>query len=149
MMIERQEGGNALLGKQLNKGWKKIPKNNQEEVSMWVWTTQGFYSAVKKIGIGRGNIMVRARRYDDLERLLESVGSKARITITPRVDYGFRVVIPIELWAQYLSKAAMGISYDNFKDASCAGDELRHNAYMDCWYALLRLQHGDITSRRE
>jgi len=110
---------------------------------MWVMTASGgFYSAIRKPDMPQDQIMVRGRRKDDLQRLLKAIGSKAEVIDTPRADYRFRVIIPTVEWARYLSEAAMGISYSNFKDASCAGDHARHEAYMDCWVALLRLQDG-------
>ena len=113
---------------------------------MWVMTAKGgFYSAIRKPDMPKDQIMVRARRKDDLERLLKTIGSDTAIISTPKADYAFRVIIPVEAWAQYLYDSAMGIDYSNFKDASCKGDHARHEAYMDCWAALLRLQRTNLT----
>jgi hypothetical protein len=100
----------------------------------------GFYSAVKNKTIKPGEIMVRGRRRDDLERLIKAIGSDVDVISTPGSDYAFRVIIPVEAWAQYLYDSALDINYDNFKDASCKGDHERHEAYMDVWVALLGLQ---------
>ncbi len=108
---------------------------------MWVMTsTGGFYSAIRKPEMHKDQIMVRARRVDDLKRLLKAIGNDTDIISTPKADYAFRVIIPVEAWAKYLYDSAMDIDYSNFKDASCKGDHYRHKAYMDCWAALLRLQ---------
>ena len=112
---------------------------------MWVMNAKGgFYSVIRKPEMPKDQIMVRARRKDDLERLLKAIGSDTDIISTPKADYAIRVIIPVEAWAQYLYDSAMGIDYSNFKDASCKGDHTRHDAYMDCWAALLRLQRANL-----
>jgi len=111
-------------------------------------TKDGFYSAVKSKTIRPDQVMVRARRPDDLKRLLAAINSDARVITTLKADYRYRVIIPTESWALYLAKAAREIDYSNFKDASCAGDKDRHDAYMDCWVALLGLQFDYLKRRK-
>ena len=112
---------------------------------MWVMTAKGgFYSAIRKPDMPKDQIMVRARRKDDLERLLNAIGDVSDIISTPNADYAFRVIIPVESWAGYLYNSAREIDYSNFKDASCKGDHSRHKAYIHCWGALLGLQSGSL-----
>lgn len=91
---------------------------------------------VTKDTIGRDEVMVRARQYDDLERLLNILGIEKRIYITPHDDYLCRVILPKEEWVRYVANTAQQIDYSNFKDASCQDDDDRYHAYSGVWLAL-------------
>lgn len=108
---------------------------------MWVFTKDGFYSAVKSETISEDQIMVRARKHDDLRKLVAQLGVKAKILTTNYADYKFRVILSQEEWATYLAKSAFDIDYTNFKDVACAGDYERHEVYMDVWASLFAWQN--------
>jgi hypothetical protein len=76
---------------------------------MWVFTNTGFVSAVQK---GK-KIQVRSRDEKSLFPLIEFAG--VELIRTPHGDYPYRVEISNEDFANWLSKMASNISYENFK----------------------------------
>lgn len=112
---------------------------SERPVHMWLFTTQGFFSAVAHRDDPR-TILVRARVRDDARRLVEAVG-EGEVIETPDADYRFRVALPLQDWAAYVAAAANAIDYPNFKDAVARrqGPERAH-AYGDVWSVMLRLQ---------
>lgn len=106
---------------------------------MWIFTKDGFFSAVKDRYCGEGEIMVRGRVRRDLVRLASSCKQAPEIIETPDADYAFRIKLAHEVWTDYVTRAAAGIDYPNVKNA-IAGQGARHDAYYDCWSALCRLQ---------
>lgn len=102
---------------------------------MWIFTRDGFYSAVKK-ECAIDEILVRARQRMDLVGLGRKIGQKLRIEETPLSDYRFRTVVKKADWAKYLAEAALELDYGNFKNTVPKGDFRRHNAYVRCWEAL-------------
>jgi hypothetical protein len=113
---------------------------------MWMMTTRGFFSAVEDRN-DRDLIIVRARVRDDLVQLRKILDMHSRrkpnILETPDADYPFRMVLARGVWASALSKMALGIDYDNFKDAVKAKDPKRADVYLTVWSNLrARLGHG-------
>lgn len=112
---------------------------------MWIFTKEGFFSAVISPEYCKeGEVAVRARNRDDLHRLIDCLdvqGCTTQIIDTPQADYCSRVIIPKAFWVQYVATAADGIDYDNFKKATTADDDLRHTAYFGCWSSLYNWQH--------
>lgn len=109
---------------------------------MWLFTEEGFFSAVA----GRDHpdqIVVRARARDDLVRLLDTYWAAAD---APKIldeggDYPHRVVMGREDWAEIVQEAAAKIDYTNFKDM--IHDKLGHeraHTYLRVWSALLELE---------
>ena len=106
---------------------------------MWIMTTDGFYSVVKKPGQEK-EVTVRSRVKTDLEKLLNKLNSEISIQEGVGTDYPFRVVMSLTDWANYVQKAAMDIEYDNFKNTLDYSDHHRHEAYFNCWSALTSLE---------
>ena len=115
---------------------------------MWVFTTDGFFSAVEHWD-DEALVMIRARDKHDLLHLrmtLTSLHPKHRdvqIEHTPTGDYEWRLTVSKASWANYLTEAALEIDYYNFKDAVKfkQGTE-RANIYMGVWSVMRRLQDG-------
>ena len=83
---------------------------------MWVFTVDGFFSAVEAKG---GGLMIRARFRSDLEHLIKR-GMADKIVDTPQADYPFRVIVTKKAWAKYMADSAMAIDYPNFKGKALA-----------------------------
>lgn len=106
---------------------------------MWVFTKDGFFSAVEHRGDKR-MVCVRARVRQDLVNLRAKLPGASRIVTTPDADYAFRVVVEKARWAGYVASAARDIDYDNFKNATTRDCAHRSNAYHCVWSAMERLQ---------
>jgi len=111
---------------------------------MWIMTIDGFYSAVQHRQHPQ-LMIVRARDYDDLVRLIEKTIPGVRphdlIEETPKADYPCRVTLNVSHWAHYVATAAEDIDYDNFKSAVSQriGPERSH-VYHSVWAVLHRLE---------
>ena len=112
---------------------------------MWLFTTDGFYSAVNDDYCNKGEIMVRARVIDDLERLLGKLDINADILVIRNADYRYRVKLTYQQWADYVASEAASIDYPNFKNAIITKDEYdRASAYMKCWEAMYQFQEANV-----
>lgn len=101
---------------------------------MWVMTTKGFYSVVETKD---GKAMVRGRARADLEALVAALVSDAPVLETMNADYPFRVIVPKDEWARFLSDEAKAIDYTNFKsEVTKRQGRVRHDVYMRIWSAL-------------
>jgi hypothetical protein len=109
---------------------------------VWLFTTDGFYSAVAHRD-DPNTLIVRSRACDDALRLVKAV-STGEVIETPARDYRFRVHLPHDICASYVAAAAAAIDYDTFKNAVGVrqGGE-RARVYADVWADLLPLQSGD------
>jgi hypothetical protein len=76
---------------------------------MWIFTTEGFVSAVYKENM----IQVRARDRKSLEDLAKDC--KSKIIHTPLADYPYRLETGREHLSAWLSKQAQLLEYGNFK----------------------------------
>ncbi len=76
---------------------------------MWIFTTEGFISAVYK----HDAVQVRARDRKSLENLATHCASE--IKHTPVADYPYRLETDRNHLATWLSKQAMLMDYGNFK----------------------------------
>ena len=97
---------------------------------MWIFTRYGFFSTVcARQGNGAyGNavdldrVMVRARRREHLEALLErfreTVAAPTEIHESDHTDYRFRIFLPKAVWSEILGELGNDLDYDNFKDAA-------------------------------
>jgi hypothetical protein len=65
---------------------------------------------------------------------------EAEVVADAGSDYRYRARIPREAVARALSDAVMDLSYANFK--SSVKGRKRHDAYMDVWSVMYRLQEG-------
>ena len=84
-------------------------------------------------------MLIRSRVEDDLTNLKIATQSEAEIIVTPTADYLYRIVLRKETWAKYLYDEALNIDYINVK-GTIGRDRPRHNAMMECWYAMGKLQ---------
>lgn len=113
---------------------------------MWVFTDDGFYSAVKHREL-QGYVLVRGRVFEDMQRLaafIHSAGygdTASPIEDTPKADYPYRMAVPHWLWGQYLTRKSALIDYTNFKEHVAAKQSpARAHAYGEVWADLLDLE---------
>lgn len=115
---------------------------------MWIYTVDGFYSAVQDRE-NEGIIMARARKIEDLERMILRLNRAGHwpgvtITTTAGTDYAFRVFMPRDSWELYVRLATSAIDYDNFKNAAAPHSDDRHEAYYRVWEIMADWQAGRI-----
>lgn len=108
---------------------------------MWVFTRNGFFSAVKHLD-RPDCLLVRARFRGDLERLAVAHRIDMAITETPEADYRFRAVVRQADFARAMEAEARAVDYPNFKAAVHDGTA-RDAAYMGCWCAVRRGQEQE------
>jgi len=108
---------------------------------MWVFTIDGFFSAVQKPkDRTTGRIQVRARNREDLVRFKSRMNLQNRILSTPAGDYPFRIVTSKKAWGKYLDRMARIMEYGNFK-AECDRMGLnRGGIYHRVWSILQNLE---------
>lgn len=83
---------------------------------MWIFTLDGFFSAVQKPEDVPGDkISVRVRAREDLVRLMERLKIRSKIIATPQADYPYRIVIGRDVWTRYVELMAQELTYPNFK----------------------------------
>lgn len=106
---------------------------------MWVFTRDGFFSAVQHFE-QPNTILVRGRVESDLRRLCEIM--KTQIVENVDADYRYRTSVSRPAWAEYLQQAARELDYPNFKNAmhDLFDDSRRDQAHMEVWSAMQRLQ---------
>lgn len=111
---------------------------------MWVFSREGFFSAVKDNNCNNDELMIRARCRDDLINLgkkLYGFCDESKIIKIEHADYRFRMKLTRVLWSEYLSECALDLDYPNVKDHIIPeGDYKRHNAYFVIWQALFHWQ---------
>jgi hypothetical protein len=106
---------------------------------MWIFTTDGFFSAVADRN-RPGHVVVRMRLWDDGERLQAAIGA-GEVIETRGADYRFRICATHSQWSAYLAAAAAEIDYPNFKAAVAARDGMqRAHIYSDVWAVMRELQ---------
>jgi hypothetical protein len=117
---------------------------------MWVFTLDGFFSAVEH-RTNVDDLMVRCRSEQDAERLsmwlrLRMVDSP--VQHTPQADYEWRLRVPKVWWARYLSASTERIRYDNFKDEvyKTLGPDHAHH-YGMVWMVMLNQQRDEQERR--
>lgn len=107
---------------------------------MWIFTKDGFYSAVQH-NQDASMLQVRARRQDDLERLAAALECDADIIAMDDADYRYRMNVRRDEFAGYMVEAVDDITYTtNVKGTLARGDSARQHAMMDVWSAMYRLQ---------
>jgi len=100
---------------------------------MWLFTSKSFISIVQKPG-DTDLLTVRARMKGDIESLFP----EAKVEVNKGTDYKFRAKVPREVVATAMHDQAMSLAYPNFK--STVKNRKRHDAYMDVWSAMYKLQ---------
>ena len=119
---------------------------------MWMYTKDGFFSAVQDRG-DDGRILVRSRIKEDIEKLASYLDearpdNKHEILVTPDGDYGFRMSVLRAEWKCYLHESVSDLDYFNFK-SEVHGEPDRDQAYMQVWSAMNDLQHGRLAVKTE
>ena len=108
---------------------------------MWIFTKDGFFSAIQDNYCNSSEVIVRARVKRDLLRLLTKIGRPHDEIITlDHADYRCCIKLTKHEWADYLSFEAMAIDYSNVKDAISDGLYERSEAYYACWKSLYWFQ---------
>ena len=98
---------------------------------MWIIMNDSFISVVKKGP--KNKLVVRARRFEDLEKFVKS----NRIFIDDTSDYRFRVYMTAKELSSLISQEIEGINYSNFKDS--VKEKERKSFYEEVWQVLLML----------
>ena len=89
---------------------------------MWIFSTVGFFSIVRKAhpkAPGRP-IQIRARSLDDLEALAKYcrlAGAEAEVIVTHDADYAGRLAVKAETLGAIMATLPNAIDYPNFKGA--------------------------------
>jgi hypothetical protein len=110
---------------------------------MWVFTKYGFFSAVcardKRGKIDRKNVVVRSRRRDHLQKLIERFPElESPILDHAGTDYAYRIVVFKSAWQIALDSLAAEMDYDNFKGSVKDPDYL--SLLHEVWLAGMRMQ---------
>jgi hypothetical protein len=117
-------------------------------LKMWFFTTLGFYSVVHKSPCNKDELLVRARCKEDIEKLIKKLSQtynfNGKVIESPKADYAYRMIVPREIWAAFMSRTAIELDYDNFKNTIPSKDHLRHDAYFKCWEIMCCWQNEGI-----
>ena len=110
---------------------------------MWLFTRDGFFSAVQDDYCSAGELMIRARAIEDLKKMLEKLQiDDADILEIKNADYRYRVKLTPEQWTSYVAGEASSIDYANFKNTLSDDETQRASAYMKCWEAMYLFQEA-------
>jgi len=105
---------------------------------MWIFTSTGFVSAVRKYD--RPDVItVRSRDRKSLEPLADTAG--VEIAVSPFGDYPYRAFIEPEVFTKWVAEQADAIDYDNFKNrvGQTRGYEFT-DALHNVWVAMLAVE---------
>lgn len=109
---------------------------------MWLLTTSGFFSIVRKPGDSL--LTVRARCRADLERLAAAVPALGSIEAGGGTDYPYRARVGADELATAMAAAVRGIDYANFKDAVARRAGVRRaKLYGKVWQTLLEIEREE------
>lgn len=103
---------------------------------MWLMLNDAFLSIVSKAPAKDGELLVRARRPGDIEKVF---GRRTKVTRATDSDYLFRAVIAKDDVALALQREVLRVDYGNFKDSVV--DQSLHDAYMRVWGSMAQLQN--------
>ena len=110
---------------------------------MWVFTKDGFLSAVQHDD--RARMRIRARRRDDLERAFPGTSIIDMAEGGGQFDYRWHLDVARGEWVDYLVESAMEIDYTSHaKEAMTDGgkDRQMYSALLEVWSTMHRLQTG-------
>ena len=108
---------------------------------MWIMGTDFFLSVVRK-DCSPGQLLVRARREGDIEKVF----GKVEVQKDPTADYLFRARIDEERVAEAMRSELRRIDYGNYK--SSVRDKRLHDALLDVWTSMSKLQDPPPYSSR-
>jgi hypothetical protein len=113
----------------------------KEEIVMWVFTKNGFVSAVRKDEHPEV-LTIRARDRISLEDLAQV--AKVEIGKSTSGDYPYRVFVDPKVFADWLSAEALAIDYDNYKNevARTRGYDYAEPLH-DVWVAMLKAEDAE------
>ena len=100
---------------------------------MWIMGTDFFLSVVRK-DCSPGQLLVRARREGDIEKVF----GKVEVQKDTTADYLFRARIDEERVAEAMRNELRRIDYGNYK--SSVRDKRLHDALLDVWTSMSKLQ---------
>ncbi len=106
---------------------------------MWLMTTVGFFSIVRKPD--ETDLTVRARVREDLEALeKEYLPSLGPIVAGGGTDYPYRARVDSRALAAAIARMVEDIDYTNFKDTAAARQGMeRAHVYGEVWSVLRKL----------
>jgi hypothetical protein len=107
---------------------------------MWLFTRLGFFS----VSVQGQKVIIRARSKQHLQALRQRVGSrKWQIVASPHNDYGWRMVLTMEVWAGCVSELVKEQTWGNFKDEvkRFSTDRDYLDALHDIWLVMFRYQN--------
>ncbi len=111
---------------------------------MWAFTREGFFSVVHDHYCEPDEVMVMARKAEDIERLANMLEGRVGLVLEfKHADYRYRMAVKKITWAEYLRRSSMEIDYDNYKNLIDPDDRDRYEAYSNCWTALKKWQDQD------
>lgn len=116
---------------------------------MWLFTTFGFFSIVKKYGdpstgSGQATLTVRVRVAADLDHLRTLVPELSGTISTPDQDYPYRATVSAGDLAIGLGEFIQEIDYDNFKaEVARRRGHRRAGMYGAIWFGLQALEQED------
>ena len=109
---------------------------------MWLMTPFGFFSIVQKPDDEeKGTLTIRARVYQDLEKLrTKYLPGMGEISANAGSDYRYRAKAPRGEVGLALANMAVGIGYNNFKDeVAVRQGKVRAGLYGKVWEVLYKL----------
>lgn len=114
---------------------------------MWVFTQDGFISAVEDKQKNNGTIVVRSRDRQSLELISTLTG--AEIHPSPGRDYPYRVFVTREQFAEFLTSNVYALDYGNFKDRVWdARGDVWHDAAGSVWSEMLSVTDQEARDNR-
>lgn len=102
---------------------------------MWVMLNNSFLSIVENMNNSK-ELLVRARVKGDIERVFND----ASVFEDLAADYKYRAFVDRQTVQAEISKQVEGINYYNFKNSISKEERERHDAYIQVWSALHRIQ---------
>lgn len=102
---------------------------------MWVMLNDSFLSIVENMN-NPEELLVRARVKGDIERVFHD----AAVFEDLNADYKYRAFINRQIVQAEISKQVEGINYYNFKNSISKNEQERHDAYIQVWSALHKIQ---------
>ena len=120
---------------------------------MWLFNSDGFFSAVQDDYCKSDELLIRARCKHDLCRLavkLDDYCDESKILEIEHADYRYRMKVKKVAWSQYLVDYALNLDYSNVKDNIIPKEDFeRKDAYYRVWEAMYRWQSLMKTERKK
>ena len=122
---------------------------------MWIFSTLGFFSIVRKThpAAPRRPVQIRARRVDDLRNLARAAslsGDEAEPIVTPSADYCARLAVSDASLARVMAALTATLAYANFKSAIHALPDQadKSSSLSDIWEVMYAYQTRTKARRR-